>query len=274
MADMRRAEQPGHRASIYVCANALLRDGISLWDAIRLAREAGADGFELRRELLPAVLTQDEIQRARAALAEMPLPPFYSTPQPMFLRGSFEREQVVCALAEARALGCRAVKLAPGDTLRPDDAAFDALRATTAAEDASGASAAPLLVLLENDQTAVSGDIEAWARLFERATASRCPLGMTFDIGNWTCLAINPAQAARTLGRYVAYVHVKAVRRTSDAWVSVPFRPAPAQHPALAYLPESVPRAVEFPVPASGNDTLRERLAEYITALRDGAFDT
>ena len=270
MADGWLAERSDPNTPVYICANALVRQGIPLNTAIHLAREAGADGFELRRELLPATVTTEDMQRTRAALEELPLPPIYSSPQPTFLRGSFECEPVKCALAEARAFGCRAVKLAPGDTLRPDDTAFDALCATAAAEDA----AASMPILLENDQTPVSADLEAWERLFERARACQCALGMTFDMGNWSCLAMDSTQAARVLGQYVVYVHTKAVRREGDTWVSEPFRPVPAPHPALASLPQSAPRAIEFPVPASGYNALVEELANYITLLRLGTFDT
>ena len=43
-------------APIYVTANALMNDAITLSAAMEIARAAGADGFELRRELLPPTL--------------------------------------------------------------------------------------------------------------------------------------------------------------------------------------------------------------------------
>lgn len=272
MSDEQRREQRQQTAPVYICANALPPDRMPLDAAIRLAGEAGADGFELRRELLPAELTTDSIGRIRAALATLPAPPFYSIPQPVFLHGCFEREPVTRALREARALGCRLVKFAPGDTLRPDDAALDALCATLAA--ALYTAPAGTLVSLENDQTQVSADLDAWAHLFERAAGRHCALGMTYDLGNWDCLEMDAAWAARTLGRYVVYVHAKAVRRADDAWASVPFHQATTQHPALAYLPPFAPRAVEFPMPADGNDALSEQLRAYVTWLRSGTFDT
>ncbi len=271
MSDTQQIKQLCQAAPVYICANALPPDRMPFDAAIRLAGEAGADGFELRRELLPAELTADEIKRIRAALATLPAPPFYSIPQPVFRHGRFEREPVTRALTEARALGCRLAKFAPGDTLRPDDAAFDAFCATlAAAQDAAPGT----LVSLENDQTQVSADLAAWAHLFERAAGRHCTLGMTFDLGNWDCLDMDATQAARTLGRYVVYVHAKAVRRADDAWVSVPFRQATTPHPALAYLPQYAPRAIEFPMPADGNNALCEQLRAYVTWLRSGTFDT
>lgn len=275
LTDLWPAEQPDQNAPIYICANALARDGMRggmpLDTAIRLAREAGADGFELRRELLPGELTSDDLRRIREALAAVPAPSFYSISQPVFLHGRVERESVMYALAEARALGCRLVKFAPGDTLRPDEAAFDALCAMlTAAEDL----APGMLISLENDQTPVSADLGMWARLFERAEARHCALGMTFDLGNWACLDVDVTRAARTLGRYVVYVHAKAVRRKGNAWVSVPFRKAAIPHPVLAYLPQHTPRAIEFPVLVDEYDALLEKLRAYVTWLRSGAFDT
>ncbi len=271
MSAAQRIEQFCQSAPVYICANALPPDRMPFDAAIRLAGEAGADGFELRRELLPAELTADEIERIRAALATLPAPPFYSIPQPVFLHGRFEREPVTRALTEARALGCRLAKFAPGDTLQPDDTAFDALCATlAAAQDAASGT----FVSLENDQTRVSADLGAWVQLFERAAERHCALGMTFDLGNWDCLEMDAAPAARTLGRYVVYIHAKAVRRADDAWVSVPFRQATTPHPALAYLPQYAPRAVEFPMPTDGDNALSEQLRAYVTWLRSGTFDT
>ena len=41
-----------------------------------------------------------------------------------------------------------------------------------------------LVVTAENDQSAVSGDLQLWESFFEQARAVECPVRMTFDLGN------------------------------------------------------------------------------------------
>src|SRR5690348_11990605 len=48
---MKQQESSLEGAPIYVTANSLMNDDITLTAAIQIAREAGAEGFELRREL-------------------------------------------------------------------------------------------------------------------------------------------------------------------------------------------------------------------------------
>jgi len=152
--DVGQGDHPDQNVRVYVCANVLSRDGVPLDAAIRLAREAGADGFAVRRDLLSEALSSADIAGIRAALSVLPAPAFYSSPQTMFHHGPVERDEVTHALAEARKFWCRPATLAAGDTLQPDDVALDAFceTITTAAD-----GAVPMHLWLENDQTAVSG---------------------------------------------------------------------------------------------------------------------
>ena len=215
--------------AIYVTANALMTGAVTLDGAIQIAKEAGADGFELRRELLPLPLPPALGEHIRLHITAV-----FGHPQPthslakIFTDGSFERKPLLQGLGEVRSLGCRLVKFSsigvdpaqasqhPGD-LAGIRAGLRELRALLESE------AHGLVVTVENDQSAASSDLQLWESFFEQARAVQCPIGMTFDLGNWTCVGIDPIQAAQRLGQYVAYMHAKAVERKDGQCISQPF---------------------------------------------------
>lgn len=267
---MKQQEQPTQDPPVYVTANTLVSDNVTLQVALRIARNAGADGFELRRELLPPSMQLDEIRSLRTQLETFPSPPAYSIARPLFTGGCFEREPLLEALSEARFLGCRLVKFSPG-TLELDESELTALRVVLSTWEREKSN---LLVTVENDQSAASGDLATWARFFEQATALDCPVRMTFDLGNWSCVGRDTVEAAQTLGRYVVYMHAKSVERRNEQCISQPIRAASVQHPALASLAADAPRAIEFPITAANDDTLISTLRTYIARLRSGNFAT
>ena len=265
---MKQQESSLEGAPIYVTANSLMNDDITLNAAIQIARVAGADGFELRRELLPPTMQANETQDIRSQLQTFPSPPTYSIPLPLCKQGRFEPEPLLHALAEAQAFGCRLVKFSPIG-MEPGENNFAWL---SELRSLLRSAAADLVVTVENDQGAASGNLELWQSFFEQARAVECPIWMTFDLGNWTCVGSDPIQAAQRLGRYVAYVHAKAVERKDGQCISRPFRTASAPHPALAYLPPDAPRAIEFPLAGEDHEAVSTTLRTYIIWLRSGNF--
>jgi sugar phosphate isomerase/epimerase len=265
---MKQQESSLEGAPIYVTANSLMNDDITLSAAIHMARDAGADGFELRRELLPPSMQPDEIQDIRSRLQTFASPPAYSIPRPLCKKGRFEQEPLLQALEDARAFGCHLVKFSPIG-MEPGDNNFAWL---SELRSLLRSAAADLVVTVENDQGAASGNLELWQSFFEQAKAVECPIWMTFDLGNWTCVGRDPVQAARRLGRYVAYVHAKSVERKDGQCISRPFRTTSASHPALAYLPPDAPRAIEFPLAGETHEAVSTTLRSYIIRLRSGNF--
>ena len=88
---MKLPESPLEGAPIYVTANALMNDDITLSAAIEIARAAGADGFERRRELLPPTIQPNEIQDLRSQLQTFAIPPAYSIPLPLSRKTALNR---------------------------------------------------------------------------------------------------------------------------------------------------------------------------------------
>jgi sugar phosphate isomerase/epimerase len=252
-------------APVYVTANSLMREDISLEFSLQATKDAGADGFEVRRELLPQDMQADYVRELYSQLADFRLPPIYSTPQALFSNKGIREDVLEQTLREAFSLGCTLVKFAPGSMNfggREATATFSTIQNTFP----------DLTITIENDRHPEHSKITDWLRFFEQVTAWNCPLWMTFDMGNWLCNGSDLITAARELAPYVIYIHAKAVVQKDGNCSSEPLRPASTQHASLAYLPGDVPRAIEFPIVESRSNSLVETLREYIAWLRSGNF--
>lgn len=126
-------------------------------------------------------------------------------------------------------------------------------------------------LLVENDQTPQGGRIEPFTHFFARVEALQMPIGMTFDIGNWVWQEQSAASAARQLGRFVEYVHCKAVvRNPAGKLIAVPPTPTDLhqwEH-LLKHMPSGLPRAVEYPL--QGEDLLEVTRAQVDALARLG----
>ncbi|WP_034919562.1 TIM barrel protein [Erwinia sp. 9145] len=210
---------------------------------------AGADGIEIRRELFDdAALRQ--LPETGATIRAHGLIAFYSVPDALFNAGGALNPNLARFFNEAEQLGARQLKFSLGHFSPGTDCRQ--LREIIEASD--------VRLLVENDQTDCGrmAALEAW---FEDGGTAYS--GMTFDTGNWLWVAEDPLEAAARLGRFVSYVHVKAVKEgravapdgTDDLW-----------RRALAALPDNVPRGIEFPL--EGSDPIAVT-RHYVDLLRE-----
>ncbi|WP_399686022.1 sugar phosphate isomerase/epimerase family protein [Xenophilus sp.] len=217
----------------------LLRHG-QRW-CTELAIQAGADGVEVRGELLRDPAAELAGLRGRAAV--------YSSPDGLFAPGgALDTAALDEGLRRAALLQAPRLKMAIGgfDAARSRDGLV-ALRERLAAQ--------PVELLIENDQTPSAGTLDALQRFFAAQHAAGLDLGMTFDMGNWHWLGECPLEAARAFAPQVRYVHCKGVQRRPDKWVAVPLAESAAPWRAvLRALPAEVPHAIEYPL--AGNDLL------------------
>ncbi|MBJ9975698.1 AP endonuclease [Pseudomonas sp. S75] len=205
---------------------------------IELLADAGVDCIELREELFD---TPPDVPVFKQALAQSGLECVYSSPLELWTRQGGPDPRLPHTLASARALGAVALKVSLGH-LRPD-CDLAALQPWLKAGD-------PLL-LIENDQTAQGGRLDALLSFFQRAQQAELPVGMTFDIGNWQWQGESATQAAHQLGQWVRYVHCKGVERNRDGrLVAVPPQPdeLAAWERLFRHFPPGVPRAAEYPL--------------------------
>ena len=212
---------------------------------IPLVAAAGASCIEWREELLS---DEDPAQLAQSAV-EHGLESVYSSPLELWQAERREPNlELAAVLQRARAFGARDLKVSLGHFGAHHD-----LRSL-----ASLLADQPVRLLVENDQTAHGGRIEPFQRFFSAVEALNLPLRMTFDIGNWQWQAQSALDAARLLGRHVAYVHCKAVRLRADGKrvAVVPQAPELQQwEHLLRHMTQGLTRAVEYPL--QGADLLQ-----------------
>ncbi len=236
-----------------------------LWFA-RLAAEAGADGVEIRSELLTR--PEAELDALAQFGADASLSLVYSSAEGLWnAEGELDRAALARALDAAARLRTTRLKMSIGG--------FGPASVTTLATLKHSLSGRGIELLIENDQTAQAGTLLALQRFFAAADDAGLALGMTFDMGNWHWTGECPLQAAQACAARVRYVHCKGVQRQPHRWVAVPLAESAAPwRSVLGALPATVPWAIEYPL--AGADLLqvtRDQILQLrnIASLMKGA---
>ncbi|SDG45674.1 Xylose isomerase-like TIM barrel [Onishia taeanensis] len=208
-------------------------------------KAAGANGVEVRRELLPEGF--DDFEALGEACAEQSLGLIYSAADALW-HGDSLAPGLMTRLEESRRLGAAAVKFSLGQyasDASPSPRADAWQRLNQQLEQPK----TPLL-LVENDQTQDGGTIAPLAATLADAEAAGCPLYMTFDIGNWHWVGADPLAAAERLGPYVRYLHCKGVVfGQGRPHASVPdAEELKGWQGLMAHFPQGVTRAIEYPL--------------------------
>jgi sugar phosphate isomerase/epimerase len=215
---------------------------------IPLLVEAGVTRIELREELFVEPPSHEALAQLAADIRTQGLECLYSAPLELWLEGQTQpNPELEPTLRRAAASGAAWLKVSLGHLCEDSDIA--GLADCLARHDVH--------LLVENDQTPQGGRIEPFTRFFSRIDALRLPIGMTFDIGNWMWQEQSANDAAQQLGRYVEYVHCKAVSRNAvGKLIAVPPRQADLHlwEQLLKHMPAGLPRAVEYPL--QGEDLL------------------
>jgi sugar phosphate isomerase/epimerase len=207
----------------------------------QLAAAAGADGIEVRGELL--VDADAELPAIAAAATRHGLRRVYSSADGLWCGpdGRLDLEALDRALDAASTLRAPQLKMSIGCFAAPSIATLPALRERLRAT--------TIELVIENDQTAAAGTLPALQRFFALAHRHDLPLGMTFDMGNWHWTGECPLQTAAVLAPRVRYVHCKGVQRQPQRWVAVPLADSAAPwRSVLRALPNDVPWAIEYPL--------------------------
>lgn len=233
-------------------ADAVRRDGQAA--LARLALEAGADGVEVRSELLSG--DASEIGQLVGLTA------VYSCADPLWLAdGGFDEAALDLALGTTSALRAPRLKMSIGGFGVASHESLQRLAHRLAACD--------IELLIENDQTASAGTLDRLQRFFVAQRAAGLDLGMTFDMGNWHWQGECPLLSAHALASHVRYVHCKGVAHRQDRWVAVPIVQSAAPWRAVLRslsVSAAVPMAIEYPL--AGEDLLA-LVRRHVDALRD-----
>lgn len=206
----------------------------------QLSHAAGADGVEVRSELLQDAAT--ELPAIAQTVRVAGLRVVYSSADALWdAGGALDLSALQRALAAADTLGAPRLKMSIGGFGSSSRSTLSALQ--------SCLQASPVELVIENDQTPEAGTLAALQDFFDAAHAQGMFLGMTFDIGNWHWSGECPLQAAHALAPQVRYVHCKGVQRQPQRWVAVPLADSSAPWRAvLRALPADVPWAIEYPL--------------------------
>src|SRR5690606_26639609 len=228
----------------------------------RLCHAAGADGIEVRGELLrdPDI----ELPELAAIVRETGMASVYSSPDMLWdVEGQFSVGAFDRGITRAQVLGAPVLKMSIGG--------FNAASAARLAELASQLPMPTLRLLIENDQTESAGTVPALQRFFDGLDDAGLSLGMTFDMGNWHWAGECPLQAAQAFSRRVAYVHCKGVQRTPLRWVAVPLDDSAAPWRAIfRAMPRGLPRAIEYPLIGDDLLAVTRRAVEQLRNLENG----
>ncbi|CDM23500.1 Epimerase KguE [Castellaniella defragrans 65Phen] len=232
----------------------------------RLARTAGADGIEVRGELLREDAA-GELDALAALAAEAGLARVYSSPRGIWdASGRLDEAAVREGLERAARLGAAWLKMSIGGFAPHAPAGLDSLRILLAG--------APVELLVENDQTESAGTVPALRAFFRAADDAGLPLGMTFDMGNWHWVGECPLRAAGVFGSRVRYVHCKGALRRPDRWVAVPLESSAAPWRAvLRALPAAAPRAIEYPLTGADLARITGQALDALRRLEQSSHD-
>ena len=238
-----------------------------LWFS-RLSHQAGADGVEVRSELL--VDAARELPALAEVVRDTEMQVVYSSAAGLWTAdGALDMTALQQALQAAKTLGAPLLKMAIGGFGAASHASLVVLR--------DSLQAARIELVIENDQTPTAGTLPALQDFFDAANDQGFFLGMTFDMGNWHWTGECPLQAAAALAPQVRYVHCKGVQRLPHRWVAVPLAESSAPWRAvLRALPADMPWAIEYPL--TGDDLLavtrREigQLRSVATAMASRVF--
>lgn len=244
---------------VFVCMNSIPTERLQTLGHLEIIKRlaaAGADGIEIRKELL----TQDDkLEKLGALCKELNLAVYYSAPEFLFGPDHQLNEQGFKQRTwEAQELGADLLKLPLGSYHEKEtnmSYVSEVLRENWPNDG--------LAITIENDQTPGGGNVQTITHFLSRCKTLDMPIEMTFDTGNWLYTDEEPMMAARELAGYVVYIHLKQVKRVHDGWVTEPVSMPllPEVMELLGNFKGACPVAIEFPV------TL-ENAATYISLMK------
>ncbi|WP_352927226.1 sugar phosphate isomerase/epimerase family protein [Peribacillus simplex] len=244
---------------VFVCMNSIPMERVQTLghlEIIKTIANAGADGIEIRKELLTP---DDSLKELGTLCRELNLDIYYSAPE--FLIGStlqMNEQGFKQLVREADELGAKLLKLPLGhyDFTETDMTQVNEVLARNLQN-------GELKITIENDQTLGGGNVNTIAHFLSRTEKLDIPIELTFDTGNWLYTEEVPLKAAQELARYVAYIHLKQVKSVKGEWVTKPVSMPllPEVMELLERFSDTCPVAIEFPV------TL-ENIETYISLLK------
>ncbi|MCI1987113.1 MAG: sugar phosphate isomerase/epimerase [Lactobacillus sp.] len=176
-----------------------VKAGVSQADLVERVAKLGADGIEVRREYFTD-LDQEPPEVAKRAQATNMIVNL-SVPDVVFTDDGQLNPKLAQYFAEGQQLGVKKIKFNTGHFDRFDGDLKQAFSQFPLAE---------IEMNVENDQTAVSGTIDAIENFLTAAhAAGLTSLGYVYDLGNWAFTHGDAEAAATRLAPFTHYIHLK-----------------------------------------------------------------
>lgn len=225
-------------------------------ELIKMIHESGADGVEIRHELLDP--EHSELELLRAMVKKYQLTTVYSSPSALFNeQGQLNITELGWRMDEAVMLGATYLKMSLGHYLSGME-----LHSLT-----EKLQKYPVRLLIENDQTKTGGILTSLSAFFSQVNEHALNIGMAFDMANWDWLDEDAFESAKQLGKYVDYIHVKACTKSDGKTKAVAIDKTASDWKALlALLPEHVPLGIEFPLAGANLNRVTQH---YVQILKE-----
>lgn len=207
---------------------------------IDIVQKTGAEGIEIRRELLR---NEQDLTELSNELRKTKLKVVYSAPVPIW-NGSeqLNRQELLEVLKEAAVIHATIVKFPLGHFHQNHSKLEDLVAFFDGVEE-------NITLMVENDQTLYGGNIRIIKRFLENCQKFQIPMQLVFDSGNWHYVKESFSKALQELREFVGYLHLKQVEIKEGQCVTIPLvNENSAEWKKALYILNNVPVAIEFPL--------------------------
>lgn len=227
-----------------------VKKGISQVDLIDRVKNLDADGIEVRREYFTDL--DQELAEVGSKAQKAGLIVNYSVPDVVFEENGKLNPKLDQYFNEGRTMGISKIKFNTGY--------FKNFKGDLKAE----FSKIPLTEMemnVENDQTSVSGTVEAINRFLSAIhDEGFTGIGYVYDLGNWAFTRGNAIASADTLANFTNYIHLKNIIDDHDELITSDDLDTGIYdwRDILNHLPKDVQFALEYPM--SSDESVQQQL--------------
>lgn len=230
--------------------------GMNQLEMLKMVQKLKVTSVELRREYFDNI--KDEILPIQKLIKSVPLRLFYSVPDELFVHGELN-SKLDQYFEEAKLLNIYAIKFNIGDFHGFTGMIISKL---TALIDTG------IQINVENDQTQDSGRLDIIRKFMQAVNDAGLSIGYVYDMGNWRFVGDDELKSAKSLAKYVRYIHVKDGQGFERSARTVLLGAGEIDwKKILMILPNDVPVALEYPTPdiatiENGIDMLNDYLGD------------
>ncbi|AXX65089.1 sugar phosphate isomerase/epimerase [Bombilactobacillus bombi] len=177
-----------------------IQKGISQVALVKRIHDIGVNGIEVRREYFKNYTNELEQLKNEADKYNMTVN--YSVPESIFTKDGTINEKLKDYFQEGKQLGATKIKFNIGNFKNFKGNLDKALKQFPIDD---------IETNIENDQTEISGTLEAIKSFLQAIYSENINIGYVYDLGNWAFTHGDALKSANELSKYTRYVHLKNV---------------------------------------------------------------